>query len=224
MPKQISPKIVALIFGVLVICFLAAFYVVAWQEPASAPPGGNVATPLNTSNIGQSKQGGLILNTGGALNGLIIDKGNLCLGTDCRSSWPAEGGGVIITYHMDAVSYQSGNTYYSQTKTYNCPEGSTAVQTYCKTYPTQLCRTQADCSMSYVNADACNCSVSGRTATVKAYASGNQAYSCMNDYCYCQYCYLVDSCTPGQGYTYCGGAGVSCTMEFQCGAKQTVGE
>lgn len=89
MNKTISPKIVALTFGILTISFLAAFYVIAWQEPSQAPPGGNVATPLNTSNIGQSKAGGLILNTGGATNGLVIDKGNLCIGTDCRNTWPA---------------------------------------------------------------------------------------------------------------------------------------
>lgn len=89
MDKLISPKITALTFGILIISFLAAFYVVAWQEPSQAPPGGNVPTPLNIGNVGQSKVGGLILNTGGAPNGLIIDKGNLCLGTDCRSAWPA---------------------------------------------------------------------------------------------------------------------------------------
>ncbi len=92
MNKTISPKITALTFGVLVICFAIAFYVVAWQEPSQVPPGGNVPTPLNVGPTGQSKSGGLILNTGGAVNGLIIDKGNLCLGSDCRSSWP--GGGI----------------------------------------------------------------------------------------------------------------------------------
>jgi hypothetical protein len=39
------------------------------------PPGGNIAAPLNTSNVGQSKQGGLTLNIGGATYGLIVDKG-----------------------------------------------------------------------------------------------------------------------------------------------------
>ena len=35
MKKQISPKIVSLIFAILVICFAIAFYVVAWEEPGS---------------------------------------------------------------------------------------------------------------------------------------------------------------------------------------------
>ena len=40
-----------------------------------------MAAPLNVSNIGQSKTGGLILNTGGAGTGLIVDKGNVGIGT-----------------------------------------------------------------------------------------------------------------------------------------------
>jgi len=79
MNQKISPKIIALTFGVLVISFLMAFYVVAWQEPVETPPEGNVSAPLNAGNVGQSKEGGLILNTGGALIGLIVDTGQTIL-------------------------------------------------------------------------------------------------------------------------------------------------
>ncbi len=61
--------------------FFAGAYVFAWAPPASAPPTGNVLAPLNTGNTGQTKSGGLILNTGGAVNGLIIDKGKVGIGT-----------------------------------------------------------------------------------------------------------------------------------------------
>ncbi|PIS17408.1 MAG: hypothetical protein COT59_00860 [Candidatus Nealsonbacteria bacterium CG09_land_8_20_14_0_10_42_14] len=94
MQKQISSKIIALTFGVLTLVFLAAFYVVAWQEPTEAPPGGNVPTPLNVGNVGQEKVGGLILNTGGAEYGLIIDQGEVCIGDDCRDAWPEAGIGI----------------------------------------------------------------------------------------------------------------------------------
>lgn len=57
MHKQISLKIVALTFGILTAVFLAAFYVVAWQEPSQAPPGGNVATPINVGTAPQAKAG-----------------------------------------------------------------------------------------------------------------------------------------------------------------------
>jgi len=54
----------------------------AWTAPVSAPPEGNIATPINTSDTGQSKQGGLILNTSDSANGLIVQFGNVGIGTD----------------------------------------------------------------------------------------------------------------------------------------------
>jgi hypothetical protein len=53
----------------------------AWTEPTIPPPGGNVGAPLNTSALGQSKIGGLLLNSGGAPNGLIVQNGNVGIGT-----------------------------------------------------------------------------------------------------------------------------------------------
>ena len=53
----------------------------AWTAPSSAPPDGNVAALLNTSATGQAKQGGLIFNTGGSANGLIVQFGNVGIGT-----------------------------------------------------------------------------------------------------------------------------------------------
>ena len=51
MNKPISPKIVALTFGVLVVVFAVAFYVVAWTEPTEAPPEGNVPTPIDRKSV-----------------------------------------------------------------------------------------------------------------------------------------------------------------------------
>jgi hypothetical protein len=59
MQNQISSKTIALTFGVLVILFSAGFYIFAWQEPASAPPAGNMANPINTSATAQTKTGDL---------------------------------------------------------------------------------------------------------------------------------------------------------------------
>ena len=53
----------------------------AWTAPVSAPPEGNIAAPINTGATGQAKQGGLILNTGGTANGLIVQYGNVGIGT-----------------------------------------------------------------------------------------------------------------------------------------------
>ena len=36
----------------------------AWQEPTQDPPGGNLGAPINTSEISQTKNGGLTLKGG----------------------------------------------------------------------------------------------------------------------------------------------------------------
>jgi len=61
MNQKVSPKIISLAFGILVICFVVAFYIVAWQEPSQAPPEGNVPTPLNVGSTAQTKAGDLTI-------------------------------------------------------------------------------------------------------------------------------------------------------------------
>lgn len=56
-------------------------FVRAWTEPSDTPPNANVGAPLNTSSTGQTKAGGLVLNSGGADNGLIVQSGNVGIGT-----------------------------------------------------------------------------------------------------------------------------------------------
>ncbi|MBU2545236.1 hypothetical protein KKC65_02180 [Patescibacteria group bacterium] len=105
MKKEASYKAIYLTFGILVICLAIVSYTIAqWTEPGSPPPGGNVATPLNTSNIGQSKAGGLILNTGGATNGLIVDQGNVGIGTITPSEKLDVVGNVNITGNLQVDS------------------------------------------------------------------------------------------------------------------------
>jgi len=70
----------------IVISFFATFLVVglAWAvftPPTVAPPGGNVDPPLNVGPDSQEKIGGLILNTGGAPTGLIVENGSVGIGT-----------------------------------------------------------------------------------------------------------------------------------------------
>jgi len=57
--KQVSSKTIAVVFGVFVLLFALGFYVVAWEEPDTAPPGGNVYAPLNTGSSDQYKVGRL---------------------------------------------------------------------------------------------------------------------------------------------------------------------
>lgn len=71
-------SIIVIVIGAI---FLANGLILAWTPPCDDPPNCNVPAPLNIGSTGQSKSGGLILNTGGAATGLVIDKGNVGIGT-----------------------------------------------------------------------------------------------------------------------------------------------
>jgi hypothetical protein len=135
MNKLVSPKITALTFGVLVIFFLAAFYVVAWQEPTSAPPEGNVSTPINVGTEPQAKAGRIsatefydyndpnyYLNPSGSSNlgGDLTVGGGIILGGEYRTSWPTMvdkfGGSTLVNY-----GYHNCDGYFVS----NCPSGWT---------------------------------------------------------------------------------------------------
>ena len=64
---------------------LGSRLVFGFTEPAQLPGGGNVLPPLDTSATGQAKAGGLIINTGGASVGFIVDKGSVGIGTSSPS-------------------------------------------------------------------------------------------------------------------------------------------
>ena len=122
--KKVSSKVVALVFGIIVICFAVAVYVSAWTEPGVAPPGGNVPAPLNTSSEAQAKVGGLLLNTGGFPNGLIVDQGDVGIGTATPSA-KLEVSGVA---GVDGIMFPDGSlqTTASPVKAWVVFDGDTA--------------------------------------------------------------------------------------------------
>jgi len=64
MEKKISPKIIALTFSVLVVCFsVISFINAVWQPPVSNPPDDNVPAPINAGLTAQGKMGNLGLGT-----------------------------------------------------------------------------------------------------------------------------------------------------------------
>jgi len=240
MNKIISSKIVALSFGILAITFLAAFYVVAWQEPSQTPPEGNVVAPLNVGPTGQEKSGGLILNTGGAETGLIIDQGKLCLGESCISEWTEAGtGGAIVTYRMEATSYQVDDEYFSETVSYDCPEGSSVVNISCSENMVNT-RQSVNCTEDpcpdYVQTNSCSCSRDDNKAILQANVVkyGGYCGDCTYGWT-CKGYWVTGYCEPSRTYNrwgqcsyeydcYLPSGDPQCTMEFQCGIKQTVGE
>jgi hypothetical protein len=131
---------------VLVMSF-AAFIALAWTEPAGAPPGNNVPAPLNVSNQGQSKSGGLILNTGGALTGLIVNKGNVGIGTlNPQSPAPNNQGSnidvndIYLRSISKWASQLGGGTVPAGTLTGNCTSwlngGAGIANTDCESHTT----------------------------------------------------------------------------------------
>jgi hypothetical protein len=79
-------KFLLSVFGVLTMSILLSYLVFAWTEPSQSPPQGNVPAPINVGPQGQAKEGGLILNTGGAPYGLIVANGRVGIGTSTTSS------------------------------------------------------------------------------------------------------------------------------------------
>ena len=73
--SQIALVIGTLLFSVGIQAFAA------FTQPTTAPPNADAYAPLNTGPDAQAKTGGLLLNTGGAANGLIVQNGNVGIGT-----------------------------------------------------------------------------------------------------------------------------------------------
>ena len=80
--KQLTHWFLVIIIGVAL--GLALQFVRAWTEPTTAPPGGNVGAPINTSATAQTKAGAIYSND-------KIGAPKLCIGTDCRDAWPSGG-------------------------------------------------------------------------------------------------------------------------------------
>ena len=82
MKKEIIQNIKSIIFALVLV--IGVSYVSAyttWLPPTAAPVGNNPDAPIYVGSSGQSKIGGLTLNTGGATNGLIVENGKVGIGT-----------------------------------------------------------------------------------------------------------------------------------------------
>ncbi|HEY9480892.1 MAG TPA: tail fiber domain-containing protein [Candidatus Paceibacterota bacterium] len=72
-------RFTALVLLALVAC-APAIVSADWTNPTQSPTGGNAAEPINVSNNSQEKVGGMILNSGGATNALLVPYGNVGVG------------------------------------------------------------------------------------------------------------------------------------------------
>jgi hypothetical protein len=95
----VTPKLISLIFSVLILCFATvSLSVAAWTTPTENPPGGNAPVPINVSTNYQTKTGPLILNTDNYPTGLIVAAGNVGIGSTANPEFKLSldnDGGII---------------------------------------------------------------------------------------------------------------------------------
>jgi len=121
MKKQVSSKIVVLVFSVLVVCFAIGFYTfAAWQEPTQTQPEGNVDAPLNVGSKEQTKSGNLVVNALGVSafgNALLVPNGNVGIGTKNPSQKLDVVGNIVasgtICDSTGCIGDGGGGTYVS---------------------------------------------------------------------------------------------------------------
>jgi len=71
--KNNPERSLAILLGVIILSLGLVFITLAWTEPTSGPPDGNVSAPINVSNSGQAKEGKLGIQTD--LSGQGYDSG-----------------------------------------------------------------------------------------------------------------------------------------------------
>ena len=132
-------KDIALIVSVLIMSFAISYAFSAWTEPSASPPDGNVSAPVNVSDTGQTKTGAMTVqgdftapifydtvstyyvNPSGSSNlsgnltiGGYASSSQLCIGTDCKTSWAGMGNWTL-----------SGSDLYPTETSYNVGIGTT---------------------------------------------------------------------------------------------------
>ncbi len=121
--KNLSFGLMGIILGAIAISTFQ--YVTAWTAPTQDPPLGNVAAPLTTGNLPQTRNADLMLGSGASLfaGGSVaaltvvasqsVSAPQLCIGGDCRTAWPAGGGvGVWIDVPLSDTNKFDTNCNY----------------------------------------------------------------------------------------------------------------
>ncbi|MDP3990901.1 MAG: hypothetical protein Q8P63_01255 [Candidatus Nealsonbacteria bacterium] len=181
MAKQVSPKIIALTFGVLVISLVIAFYAVAWTEPSQSPPGGNIDTPLNVGSTHQTKEGDLTI-------GIVDIWGDGSVSTNLNAGKLEDKTIVQIQqggwYGLGRVAVFSFNIWYWG----RCVDGTIIAPFECSTIPTPSesddpSNTYAiiSCPAGYKIVNVTTSQIVGDGGEAGPMVSGTGAYTCIKE-------------------------------------------
>ncbi len=110
-----NKKIFLGIIALATIFTTSALAQAVWNNPTQTPPGDNVATPLNVSNIMQTKVGGLILNAGDATHdpatyGLLVPFGKVGIGINPTQTLDVNGNIKAVKAYVDQVCNKANPT------------------------------------------------------------------------------------------------------------------
>lgn len=109
-------KNISFVLAVLVISWVLSRSVLAWTEPSTPPPGGNVDAPVNTGVTSQIKSGNLQVNAlsiAASGNALLVPNGNVGIGTTTPSQKLEVAGKIKIG--SDATAPSAGTIRWSGT-------------------------------------------------------------------------------------------------------------
>lgn len=98
---------------VTALLILGPFLAYAWTSAPPNPPAGNIGAPIDQGATAQSKIGGLLLNTGGATDGLIVQFGKVGIGTTTPGQKLDVAGNVNIAANS-AYMYNGANVIIAQ--------------------------------------------------------------------------------------------------------------
>lgn len=102
-------------------------FAVDWTPPTATPPGGNTSAPLNVTNAGQIKWGGLTVAANPTVtNGLIVANGKTGLATQAPTRTLDVAGETRLRGHLYGVDNNAGSVGQVLTRTSTGPAWQTA--------------------------------------------------------------------------------------------------
>jgi hypothetical protein len=141
----------------------------AWTDPASAPPTGNTPVPVNLGSVHQIKTGGLWVGSFGVSNGLVVEAGNVGIGTVA----PTAKLEIAGTPGVDGIKFPDGTVQTTAVAPYVAPPVVASTDNFGGIYS----KRDGACSNTNPFTGACSCPT-GYTDNTFLSFSTNASYAC----------------------------------------------